>query len=108
MHNHSKYMIFFHFHFKKGMEMDGWKFLESDFMKKSKDYGCKSFEFYQSESDSYYIMGEGSWDRDEDAYKFQAYWHGRENEFSRFFTQNPQIEFFKLVDISGKKLRKTA
>ena len=69
------------------------------------------FNLYQNEEDdhSYYIMGEGSWDRDEDAYKFQAYWHGRENPNFRDFSHKiPQIEFFKLVDISGKKLRKTA
>lgn len=104
----ANYRALVHYHFKKGMEEKGIKFLENELLKKAQEYGCHNIELLQNGHDSSYLIGVGLWHSLEEARKFQAVWDSKEKELIQFCTNRPKREFFKVRSVFTEKSKKAA
>ncbi|NNM43404.1 MAG: hypothetical protein HKM07_03595 [Chlamydiae bacterium] len=104
----SKYRAFVHYHFKKGMEEKGMKFLENELFKKAQTYGCHGLELLQNEVDSCQVLGIGFWNSLEEAKKFQSVWDSKEKELMEFCERKPNREFCKVRTTYAEKAKKAA
>lgn len=104
----ANYKAIVQYHFKKGMEEQGLKFLDKELIKKAQEYGCHGIELCQNEKDHTYLVGIALWNDIEDARRFQSLWDSKERELLRFCTSTPKREFFRVRDTYTEKMRKAA
>lgn len=104
----SKYKALVNYHFKKGMEEQGIKFLERELIKKAQEYGCHGIELLQSEKNPSLLIGVGYWNSIDEARQFQTIWNAKESELLKFCINKPTREFFKLRNSYSEKQRKVA
>ncbi len=104
----STYKAIIRYHFKRGMEEEGMRFLERELIKKAQIYGCHNLEFLQDEKDHTQIVGIGLWNSLEEAKRFQSHWEAKEHELMKFCTQAPSREFLKIRTMYSDKARKAA
>lgn len=104
----TQYRAIVHYHLKKGMEEQAFRFLESELMKKAAEWGCHHIEILQNDQDPTSFIGIALWHSIEDARKFQAHWEKKEKEFQRFCTSEPRREFCKIRSNFQEKMRKAA
>lgn len=104
----ANYRAIVHYHFKKGMEEKGLKFLETELIKKAQEYGCHGIELWQSEKDHTKLVGIGHWNNIEEARKFQAHWDSKERELMQYCINRPEREFYKIKSTYAEKARKAA
>lgn len=104
----SNYKALVHYHFKKGMEEQGIKFLERELVKKAHQYGCHGIDLLQSEKDPTLLIGVGYWNTIEEARQFQAIWVVKEKELLKFCVDRPVREFYRLRNHFEEKLKKAA
>ena len=97
-----------HYHFKKGKEMQGLKFLENNLLKQAQEMGCHYIEMLQCERDPTYVIGIAVWSNINEARRFQSTWDRYEQELLQFCTKTPEREFFKIKGIFEEKGRKAA
>lgn len=102
------YRAIVHYHFKKGMEEQGMKFIENELIKKAQGFGCHYVELLQNEKDPTLVVGIATWNDIEDARKFQSLWKTKEKELMRFCSNKPQREFFKIRNNFQEKTRRVA
>jgi hypothetical protein len=105
MHN---YRAIVQYHFKKGMEAEGIRFLENELIKKAKEYGCHTIELCHCERDPTLLIGIASWDNLEEAKRFQSTWGAKEREIMRFCSAAPHHEFFRLQSSYKERAPKAA
>ena len=105
----ANYRVIVHYHFKKGMEEQGIKFLENELFKKGQEFGCHHIELWQNERDKCIVEGVAIWNDLEDAKRFQSRWELKEKEMvNKFCIQTPTREFCKLRTSYSEKMRKAA
>lgn len=105
----SNYRAIVHYHFKRGMEEQGIRFLENELVKKAQEYGCHYVEIWQNEKDHTIVEGVAVWHDIEDARRFQSKWKNKEQELVRKFCEDsPEREFCKIRSIFVEKARKAA
>lgn len=106
----SQYQIIVHYHFKRGMEEEGLRFLETELMKHARDFGCHYIEFCQNERDTTEVLGLAIWNSIDEARKFQSKWHDKEKKLISFCTNPPRREVFKVRSsyTEKEKARKVA
>jgi hypothetical protein len=97
-----------HYNFKKGMEEQGIKFLETELLRKAKEFGCHGIELWQSGKSGDTVLGIGLWNSVEEARRFQAAWGPKEKELLRFCTGTPHREFYKVRSVYAESMRKAA
>lgn len=102
------YRAIVQYHFKKGMEEEGMRFLENELVKKAKEYGCHTIELCHNERDPSLLVGIASWESLEDAKRFQSLWSAKEHEIMRFCSAAPHHEFFKVTSSYKERSRKAA
>ncbi len=102
------YRAFVHYHFKKGMEEEGLKFLNNELLKHAKDYGCHGIELLYNEREPSEVLGIGLWNSLEEAKSFQSLWDKKEKELVRYCTNVPKREFFKIEASYLEKSKKAA
>ncbi len=103
-----KYRAYVHYHFKKGMEESGIKFLETELIKHAAEMGCHNIELWLDEKDHTRLVGTGDWNSLDEARKFQSTWDKKEKELSKFLTNKPEREFYKLRNSYSEKAKKAA
>lgn len=104
----ANYRAIIHYHFKKGMEDKGIKFLENELIKKAQEYGCHGIELWQNEKNPSTLVGIGHWNSLQEARNFQAHWDSKEREFMHYCTTKPEREFYKIKSTYSEKVRKAA
>ncbi len=106
----SHYQAVVHYHFKKGMEEEGLKFLEKELIKHAREYGCHDIEICQSEREPSELLGLAIWNSVEEARNFQSHWASKEKELLRICANPPTREIFKIRStyIEKGKARKAA
>lgn len=103
-----EYRAIVHYYFKKGMEREGIKFLETEMCKKAKELGCHDIEMMQNELDPTHWVGTGIWKDVATAKKFQAYWNSIESHLMKFSSRKPERSFWKIEQRFMEKLKKAA
>lgn len=98
----SHYRVIVHYHFRKGMEAQGIRFLEKELVDKARELGCVSIEIWQNEHDPSYSVGVGAWSSFEDARKFQGQWDAKEQELLRYCANAPKRTFFRVKNYTDK------
>jgi hypothetical protein len=88
-----------HYHFKKGCEEKGIKFLEVELFKAAHEFGNHNFDICFDEKDPCHVIGMAWWNRFEDAHQFQQMWQRKERA---------NREFFKLRKSLFEKKKKVA
>jgi len=102
------YRALVHYTFKKGMESEGFKFLENELVKKAQNYGCHFIELWQNERDPSVVIGVAIWNDLEDARRFQSQWEEKEKDLMKFSYEPPRREFFALKSSFVEKGKKAA
>lgn len=102
------YRAIVHYHFKKGMEEKGIKFLENELLKKAQSFGCHGIELMQNEKDPCIIIGIGFWNSLEEAKNFQSHWQDKEQELLQYCSKRPEREFLKVRSTFLEKIKKAA
>lgn len=102
------YRALVHYTFKKGMEAQGYQFLENELVKKAPSYGCHFIELWQNERDPSIVIGVAIWNDLEDARRFQKQWEGKEKELMKFSSEAPKREFYMLKSTFAEKGKKAA
>ena len=102
------YRALVHYTFKKGMEAQGLKFLETELIKKAQEYGCHFVELWQNEKHPTNVVGVATWNNLEDARRFQSLWQEKEHEMMKFSDGEPKREFFQLKSNFAEKTKKAA
>ncbi len=90
------YQAVVHYHFKKGREEEGVKFLEKELLQHAREYGCHDIEICQSERDTSELLGLAVWKSIDEAKAFQSQWIHKEKELLRLCTNPPTREIFKI------------
>lgn len=106
-----EYQVIVHYHFKKGMEEKGIRYLETELLKNARDFGCHTIEFCQNERDPGEVLGMATWNSLQEARKFQSQWGEKEKELIGFCTNAPKREVFKIRSTymeKSEKFRKIA
>jgi len=96
------------YHFKKGMEEQGIKFLENELINKATQYGCHHIELLQDDKDHSFFIGVATWSSFEEAKKFQAHFESKEKELMKFCVKAPTRHFCRLKNQYNEKLKKAA
>lgn len=104
----SQYRSIVYYHFKKGMEEQGMKYFEKEFLNKAEEYGCHGIEMWRNEADHSYVVGIGAWNSMDDVRRFQDVWDVKEKELLRFCTKTPKRELFKTNSRMEERSRKAA
>lgn len=102
------YRALVHYSFKKGMEAQGIKYLESELIKKAQDYGCHFIELWQNEKNPNIVVGVATWNSLDDARHFQSKWIEKEKELMKYSSEPPKREFFLLKSTFAEKGKKAA
>jgi hypothetical protein len=102
------YRALVHYTFKKGMEAQGLKYLETELVKKAQDYGCHFIELWQNDKDPSTVVGVATWNSLDDARSFQSRWEAKEKELMKFSSQAPKREFFLLKSTYAERAKKAA
>ncbi len=102
------YRAIVHYHFKKGQEKEGLKYLEDELAKAAKAAGCKDIEVWYSERESGHVIGMGLWDSLDDARKFQSKWEAKEKELMKYCSEKPHREIYHVCSDFAKKCGKAA
>lgn len=102
------YRAVVHYHFKKGMEEQGLKFLVNELVNKAPQYGCHHIELLQDHKDHCNLIGIATWNDIEDARRFQLMWTKKEKEMLHFCTNPPKREFCKLRSTFMEKAKRVA
>ncbi len=97
-----------HYHFKKGWEEKGIKFLEVELFKAAHEFGNHHFDICFDEKNPGHVIGTSWWNSFEDAHRFQQIWHRKEQEILENCEGAPQREFFKLRKSLFEKTKKVA
>ncbi len=106
----AQYQILVHYHFKKGMEEEGLRFLETELLKHAKEYGCHYLEICQSEKSPSEVLGLAIWNSLDEAKRFQSKWVEKENKLISFCTNPPEREVYNIRStyMEKEKARKAA
>lgn len=104
----SNYRAIVHYHFKKGMEEKGIKFLERELLSKAQEFGCHGLELWQDERDPTFLVGIGAWNSIDDARRFQSHWDEKEKELIEFCESAPKREFLKIRSTYAEKEKRVA
>src|SRR5579883_1260385 len=99
----AQYQIIVHYHFKKGMEKEGLRFLETELMKHAREFGCHHLEICQNERDLTDVVGLAIWNSIDEAKKFQSHWEEKESKLISFCTNPPRREVFKVQSTYSEK-----
>lgn len=102
------YRAIVHYHFKKGQEKEGMRFLEDELAKAAKAAGSGELEVWYSERESEHVIGMGIWNSLDDARRFQSTWESKEKELMKFCTEKPHREVYRVCDSFAKKYGKAA
>lgn len=102
------YRAIVHYHFKKGMEEQGIRFLQNELIKNAERYGCHGIELLQDEKDHTLLVGIATWNDISDARRFQSSWAHKENELMRFCSETPKRHFYKVRSTYSEKMRRAA
>jgi hypothetical protein len=97
-----------HYTFKKGMEAQGFKILESELIKKAQSYGFHFIELWQNERDPCHVVGIAIWNNLEEARRFQDLWEEKEKELTKLCSEPPKREFLSLKSSYVEKGKKAA
>ena len=102
------YRAIVHYHFKKGLEEKGIRFLETQLLKRAQEFGCHDIELWASERDPSLIVGMGCWNSLEEARSFQSVWEINEKELLSMCTSAPKREFYRIQKSYSEKTKKVA
>ncbi len=102
------YKAVVNYHFKKGMEEQGIKFLENELLKKAQEYGCHGIELLQNDKEGNQFIGLALWNSLQEAKHFQEMWGTKEKELLRFCETPPTRAFYKIRAIYSEKAKKAA
>jgi len=104
----SQFRAIVHYHFKKGHEEEGIKYLEEHLTKEISRHGGHHIEIFRDESQHGNVIGIAEWNNVDEAKKFQKYFSAIENEMSRFLSDKPSHHFYKLHWQHMPKIKKAA
>jgi hypothetical protein len=99
----SAYKAVVHYHFKKGMEKKGEKFIEDELIKAAERCGCHDIEFCKDKKDACHFVGMGTWDSLQEGEKFHKQWIANEKELMKYCTHRPHRDVFEITFGSEKK-----
>lgn len=102
------YKAVVHYHFKKGKENQGRKFVEDELLKAASHCGCHNIEFCQDEKDSCHFVGMGTWDNMNDWKKFHKVWKVNEARLMELCEHHPHRDVYKIETSTKRKGRKAA
>lgn len=104
----SEYRVVAHYHFKKGMETEGIKFLENEILKKSRNLGCHDLEIWQDEKDPLHFIGVGIWSSLQKAKEFQSQYTQSEKMLMKFLTEMPKRDMYRIEQRWVEKEKRAA
>jgi hypothetical protein len=96
------------YHFKKGMEEQGIRYLENELFKKAHSLGCHHIELLQDEKDHSFFIAVAEWNHFDEAKKFQSHFEKIEKELMRFCSKTPTRHFCKVHFEHVEKSKKVA
>ncbi|PIS00927.1 MAG: hypothetical protein COT84_05045 [Chlamydiae bacterium CG10_big_fil_rev_8_21_14_0_10_35_9] len=102
------YKVVNHYHFKKGMEKKGEKFIEDELLKAAKKCGCHDIEFGQDKDDNGHFIGMGTWDSLKDLENFHKEWKVNEQELMKMCEHRPHRDVLEIKLSTEKKPKKRA
>ena len=102
------YRAVVHYHFKKGQEKEGLKYLENELSKAAKAAGARNLEVWYTDKDPTHVVGMGMWNNLDEARKFQSVWESKEKELMKYCSEKPHREVYHVCDEFNKKCSKAA
>ncbi len=104
----SCYKAVVHYHFKKGKEKEGKKFIENELLHAAEECGCHNIEFCQDEKDSCHFVGMGTWDDMKSWKKFHEHWKANEHKLQELCEHHPHRDMYIVQSCHMKKKNKAA
>jgi quinol monooxygenase YgiN len=97
-----------HYHFKKGMEREGLKFIENEVLKKAKERGCHDIEIWQNEKNPLHFVAVGIWSSAQKAQEFQSEYTHVEKMLMKFLTEMPKRDFYRVEQRWAEREKRAA
>jgi quinol monooxygenase YgiN len=96
------------YQFKKGMQEQGFEFLQKNLTDHAKEFGCHEIEFLIDERNPQHVIGTGLWHSVAEAKNFQSKWTNIEKELIEFCSRPPERKIYKVEVHWSEKSKKAA